>query len=100
MILGEQIPVNIIGDSAYPIHVWLMKPFSDNSQLSPQQKYFNYRLSQARIVIENAFGWLKGRWRRLMKRNEMMIENIPTVITTWKQRGCPYKDPCCQIILI
>ena len=64
-ILGKEIPV-----SAYPIQTWLMKPFSDNGSLSPQQKYFNYRLSHARIVVENAFGRLKARWRRLMKRNE------------------------------
>ena len=62
-ILGKPIPLCIIGDSAYPIHIWLMKPFTDNSTLTPQQKCFNYRLSHARMVVENAFGRLKGRWR-------------------------------------
>ena len=28
-------------------------------------------------MVENAYGRLKGRWRRLMKRNDMCIENIP-----------------------
>lgn len=59
MILGKQIPVNIIGDSAYSIHTWLMKPFSDNSHLSPQQKHFIYRLAHAQVVVENAFAcWM------------------------------------------
>ena len=31
--------------------------------------------------MEIAFGHLKVRWHRLMKRNDMNIENIPHVIT-------------------
>ena len=81
-ILGKPIPLCIIGDSAYPIQTWLMKPFSDNTALSPQQKYFNYRLSHSRIVVENAFGRLKARWRRLVKKNDMITENVPIVIIT------------------
>ena len=57
-----------------------MKPFPHNGQLSSQQRHFNYRLSRARIVVENAFGRLKARWRRLLKRLDMSMENIPTVI--------------------
>ena len=78
---GCQVPVCIIGDSAYPMQTWLMKPFADNSSLTLEQKCFNYRLSRARIVVENAFGRLKARWRRLMKRNDMTTENIPSVIS-------------------
>ena len=59
-ISGKQVPVCLVGDSAYPISTWLMKPFSDNSTLSPQQKHFNYRLSRARAVVEMAFGRLKA----------------------------------------
>ena len=78
---GKEVPACIIGDSAYPINTWLMKPFADTSSLSPQQKHFNYRLSRARTVVEIAFARLKARWRRLLKRNDMHTEHIPTVIS-------------------
>ena len=58
-----------------------MKPFAYNSNLTPGQRSFNFHLSRARIVVENTFGRLKGRWRRLMKRNDMNIDNVPYVIT-------------------
>ena len=80
-LAGKEVPVCIIGDSAYPINTWLMKPFAETSALSPQQKHYNYRLSPARIVVENAFGCLKARWRRLLKRNDMHTEHIPTVVS-------------------
>ena len=78
---GVNVPLFIIGDSAYPLETWLMKPFSQNVAVTPQHRTYNYRISRARIVVENAFGRLKARWRRLMKRNDMHMENIPTVIT-------------------
>ena len=75
---GCQVPVCIVGDSAYPLLSWVMKPFDDSA--TSEQKYFDYRLSSALMVVENAFGRLKGRWRRLLKKIDMAIENVPTVI--------------------
>lgn len=45
MISGVKVPPVILGDLAYPILAWLMKPFSDNGLLSSQTKEFNYRFS-------------------------------------------------------
>lgn len=117
---NETVPVFVVGDSAYPLSTWLMKPFAQNTALSPQEIQFNYRISKARIVVENAFGRLKARWRRLMKRNDMKIENVPSVITTccilhnlceihgeafndvWMEgidtTNCPPSPPCRQVI--
>ena len=58
-----------------------MKPFTHGTDLTAQQKTYNYRLCQACIVVENAYGRLKSRWQRLMKRNDMSIENIPNIVT-------------------
>ena len=79
--LGCQIPAFLIGDSAYPLQTWLMKPFANTGILTREQQHFNYRLSRARMVVENAFGRLKARWRRLQKRNDMSIEHIPCIIS-------------------
>ena len=62
-------PPLIVGDSAFPLRSWLMKPFT-NAVLTPQQHYFNYRLSRARMVTEAAYGQLKGRWRVLLRKSE------------------------------
>lgn len=75
------IPIFLVGDSAYPLSTWLMKPFAHNSNLTPSQRSFNFHLSRARIVVENSFGRLKARWRRLMKRNDMNVDNVPCVVT-------------------
>ncbi|XP_048590712.1 protein ANTAGONIST OF LIKE HETEROCHROMATIN PROTEIN 1-like [Nematostella vectensis] len=67
---GVKVPLFITADAAYPLLPWVMKPFSDNGSLGPEKMHFNYRLSRARILVENAFGRLKGRWRCLLKQNE------------------------------
>eukprot|EP00794_Sanderia_malayensis_P017876 gene17876-19655_t len=81
-INGIKVPVFIIGDAAYPLLSWVMKPFADNGNLSDEKAHFNYRLSRARMVVENAFGCLKGRWRCLLKQNEADYSKINEVVAT------------------
>ena len=70
----EIYPV-LLGDSAFPFLPWLMKPYG-NAILTNEQCYFNYRLSRARMVVEGAFGQLKGRWRILLRKNECCSETL------------------------
>ena len=66
---GIYVPPLLLTDSAFPMEAWLMKPYS-NAILTKEQRYFNYRLSRARMVVEGAYGQLKGRWRFLLRKSE------------------------------
>lgn len=37
-LCGLDVPVCIVGDSAYPLQTWLMKPFADSPTLSLPNK--------------------------------------------------------------
>ena len=56
------VPYHLIGDDAFALKTWMMKPFSHQSQVH-EEKIFSYRLSRARRVVENAFGLLSARMR-------------------------------------
>ncbi|CAM4682527.1 unnamed protein product [Leuciscus chuanchicus] len=49
-----------VGDEAYPLRTDLMKPYPFR-QLDHNQRVYNYRLSRARRVVENAFCILANR---------------------------------------
>ncbi|CAM5149071.1 unnamed protein product [Natator depressus] len=73
-----EMPTIILGDPAYPSMPWLMKPYTGT--LDSSQELFNYRLSKCRMVVECAFGHLKGSWHSLLTRSDFSKNNIPIVI--------------------
>lgn len=79
MAIGDvEIPPLILGDTSYPLKKWLMIPFTGD--LNSQKEHFNSRLSDCKMVAEQAFGRLKGRWRCLATRLEVAEENIIPVV--------------------
>lgn len=56
----------LVGDDAFPLKSYLLKPYS-GTNLSTKQKIFNYRVSRARRIVENAFGILASRFRIFQK---------------------------------
>ncbi len=58
-------PYFIIGDDAFSLRMWMMKPYWMHG-LSVPERIFNYQLSRARRIVENAFGILSNRFGRLL----------------------------------
>lgn len=69
----------IVGDNAFPLKTYLMKPYPGDN-LTLKQKIFNYRLSRARRIVENAFGILVARFRIFERPLPVKPETIDQVV--------------------
>ncbi|XP_014227496.1 protein ANTAGONIST OF LIKE HETEROCHROMATIN PROTEIN 1-like [Trichogramma pretiosum] len=71
---GSQViaPYFIIGDGAYPLSRNLVKPHRGN-ELSAEERFFNERVSRARMTVERAFALLKQKWRIFYKPIEQSL---------------------------
>ena len=80
VINGTEVPPLIVGDSAYPLLKWLIKPYADRRRLSPEERKFNIKLSAMRSVVERAFGMLKLRWRLVYKKVEQKTRTLKKTV--------------------
>ena len=81
-VANQPVKPVIIGDGAYPLTSWLLKPYSDNGTLTRSEIKYNRTLSSARSVVERAFGILKACWRCLLKRLDNRTRNVVDIIIT------------------
>ena len=79
---GAFLLFKFIGDAAYPMRLWFYSPFKEEKDgLSREIAFWNFIQSSTRMAVEKAFGILKGRWRILLKRIDMPLQNVPDIVT-------------------
>lgn len=77
---GTPIPYVFIGDQAFPLQKHFMRPYPQSAcRDSREKRHFNYRLSRARNVVENAFGILSMRFRVFRRPLECKLESVDTI---------------------
>ena len=76
---GETLNPVILGDEGFPLKSYLMKPYTGRA-LDLPEKIFNYRLSRARMTIEDAFGLLAARWRIYLTTFDGDLELVNLII--------------------
>nr|CAI5868375.1 unnamed protein product [Callosobruchus analis] len=52
------LPYVFVADDAFALRLDMMKPFRQADLNSKERKIYNYRVSRARRIVENAFGIL------------------------------------------
>lgn len=77
----------LLGEACYPLQSWLMKAYPEErsrrasrSTLTQPQQLFNWQLSRALRVSEEALLRLRARWQCLSKRNDCGLDVVPTMI--------------------
>ncbi|XP_046960707.1 protein ANTAGONIST OF LIKE HETEROCHROMATIN PROTEIN 1-like [Vanessa cardui] len=77
---GTAIPYVFIGDQAFPLQKHFMRPYPQSAcRNSREKRNFNYRLSRARNVVENAFGILSMRFRIFRRPLECKVESVDLI---------------------
>ena len=72
-------PYFLVGDEAFPLQFWLLRPYPGQGILE-EQRIFNYRLSSARRVIEDAFSILAARGQVFMQPIQNTVEKTDPVV--------------------
>lgn len=78
---NEETPCVIIGDEAFALTHFLMRPFPYRlARHDIRKEIYNKRLCRARRVVENAFGILAQKWRIFYRPLELKVETSIKVI--------------------
>lgn len=64
----NDVPYDIVGDEAFPLKTYLLRPYPGKQLDCIEKRVYNYRLCRARRVVENAFGLLSLKFRIYNRR--------------------------------
>lgn len=76
---GRPVSYMIVADDAFPLKEYLQKPYSQLG-LTKQRRIYNYRLSRARRIVENAYGILSNRFRVFMSPIGLSPEKVEMIV--------------------
>lgn len=76
-----ELPYVFIGDDAFPLKPHLLKPYSSRDK-TMECRIYNYRLSRARRIIENAFSILANRFQTLQTKINLNVEKVELITVT------------------
>ena len=76
---SDPIPYMIVADDAFPLKQYILKPYSQHG-LTNEKRIYNYRLSRARRIVENAFGILANRFRIFMQPIGLVPETVERIV--------------------
>ncbi|XP_071578909.1 putative nuclease HARBI1 [Temnothorax nylanderi] len=77
---GPELPYVLVANEAFPLSMYMMRPYPRSRKLDIGKKVFNYRLSRARRVVENAFGILVARWRIYRRPIIANVSNVRKIV--------------------
>ena len=75
----RNLPYFLVGDDAFGLKPWLMKPYCRRG-MTHKERIFNYRLSRARRVVENAFGITAQRFRCLFTTMKQKPDTVKYIV--------------------
>ena len=67
------MPYFLVGDDAFPLRTWMMKPFSHRN-MTVEERIFNYRLPRARRILAH-------RWRCILTTMQQDYETVNIIVS-------------------
>ncbi|CAC5383988.1 unnamed protein product [Mytilus coruscus] len=77
---NKPTPYVFVADEAFPLKENIMRPYPQRGGLDDSRRIFNYRLSRARRIVENAFGILCNRFRVMRAPILLSPEKVTHVV--------------------
>ena len=77
------LPHVIVADKAFLLKPNIMRPYPrarNGARLPHDKQIYNYRLSRARRLVENAFGILAQRWHCFSRRLQLKTETVVKIV--------------------